>query len=108
MLEALTPVDNTTLQERVYRTLKEAILEGRFSPGEQLPTRSLAEILGDVVLDIDVKPNRGDALQAGARRLVAAIRRHFRFGLATRENKKRTSLCELLRNRLVEGESGSA
>lgn len=42
----LEPVDNSTLQERVYRTLKEAILEGHFSPGEPLPSRSLAKVLG--------------------------------------------------------------
>ena len=29
MFESLGPVDNTTLRERVYRTLKQAILEGR-------------------------------------------------------------------------------
>ena len=48
MLKTLSPVDNTTLQERVYRTLKEAILQGRFSPGETLPTRVL---LSDPGLD---------------------------------------------------------
>lgn len=42
----LEPVDNTTLQERVYRALKEAILEGHFAPGETLSSRSLATVLG--------------------------------------------------------------
>jgi DNA-binding GntR family transcriptional regulator len=42
----LEPVDNTTLQERVYRALKEAILEGHFAPGETLSSRSLAKALG--------------------------------------------------------------
>ncbi|MEJ8573519.1 GntR family transcriptional regulator [Microbaculum marinum] len=42
----LEPVDNTTLQERVYRALKEAILQGDFAPGETLSSRSLASALG--------------------------------------------------------------
>jgi DNA-binding GntR family transcriptional regulator len=52
MLATLTQVDNSTLQERVYRTLKQAILEGRFSPGEALPSRSLAEVLGTSVMPV--------------------------------------------------------
>ena len=36
MFGSLGPVDNTTLRERVYRTLKQAILEGRFSPGDTI------------------------------------------------------------------------
>src|SRR5262249_61612914 len=52
MLESLAPVDNSTLRERVYRTPKQAILEGRFSPGEALPTRSLAKVLGTSVMPV--------------------------------------------------------
>src|ERR1700738_4363481 len=52
MFGSLGPVDNTTLRERVYRALKQAILEGRFSPGETLPTRSLAEVLGTSVMPV--------------------------------------------------------
>src|SRR6266849_10081749 len=52
MFGSLGPVDNTTLRERVYRTLKQAILEGRFSPGEALPSRSLAEVLGTSVMPV--------------------------------------------------------
>jgi phenylalanyl-tRNA synthetase beta chain len=43
--------------------------------GEELPLgRPLAELLGEVVLDVDVKPNRGDALSmVGLAREVAAF-----------------------------------
>jgi DNA-binding GntR family transcriptional regulator len=58
MLGALAPVDNTTLQERVYRSLKDAILDGHFSSGEALPTRSLAEILGTSVMPVRDALNR--------------------------------------------------
>jgi DNA-binding GntR family transcriptional regulator len=52
MLESLAPVDNSTLRERVYRALRQAILEGHFSPGEALPTRSLAQVLGTSVMPV--------------------------------------------------------
>ena len=67
MFGSLGPVDNTTLRERVYRTLKQAILEGRFSPGETLPTRSLAEVLGTSVMPVrDAMLSRGTRERARA------------------------------------------
>ena len=42
MFGSLGPVDNTTLRERVYRTLKQAILEVVFHPARPCPrVRSL-------------------------------------------------------------------
>lgn len=38
--------DGTTLQERVYRELREAIMLGRFRPGEAMTIRGLADRLG--------------------------------------------------------------
>lgn len=86
MFGSLGPVDNTTLRERVYRTLKDAILEGRFSPGEALPTRSLAEVLGTSVMPvrdallrlnaeggIEVLPNRAARLPVLSRESVAEL-----------------------------------
>jgi DNA-binding GntR family transcriptional regulator len=86
MLGALGPVDNTTLRERVYRALKEAIQEGRFSPGETLPTRSLAETLGtsvmpvrDALLRLDAEggvellPNRAARLPVLSRESIAEL-----------------------------------
>jgi DNA-binding GntR family transcriptional regulator len=79
-------VDNTTLRERVYRTLKQAILEGRFSPGETLPTRSLAEVLGTSVMPVrdamlrlnaeggvEVLPNRAARLPVLSRESIAEL-----------------------------------
>jgi DNA-binding GntR family transcriptional regulator len=86
MFEALGPVDNTTLRERVYRTLKQAILEGRFSPGETLPTRSLAEVFGTSVMPVrdavlrlsaeggvEVLPNRAARLPVLSRESIAEL-----------------------------------
>jgi DNA-binding GntR family transcriptional regulator len=86
MLDALAPVDNTTLQERVYRTLKQAIMEGGFSPGEALPTRSLAEILGTSVMPVrdalvrlradggvEIMPNRAARVPVMSRESIAEL-----------------------------------
>jgi DNA-binding GntR family transcriptional regulator len=42
----LTPVDVTTVQERVYQSLRLGLLKGEFLPGEQVSIRSLAEVFG--------------------------------------------------------------
>jgi DNA-binding GntR family transcriptional regulator len=86
MLKTLSPVDNTTLQERVYRTLKEAILEGRFFPGETLPTRSLASMLGTSVMPVrdalvrlmaeggvEILPNRAVRMPVMTRASIAEL-----------------------------------
>ena len=42
----LAPVDITTVQERVYQSLRLGLLRGEFLPGEQVSIRGLAEVLG--------------------------------------------------------------
>nr|WP_246484187.1 GntR family transcriptional regulator [Marivibrio halodurans] len=42
----LSPVDVTTVQERVYQSLRLALLKGEFLPGEQVSIRGLAQALG--------------------------------------------------------------
>jgi DNA-binding GntR family transcriptional regulator len=42
----LAPVDLSTVQERVYQSLRLALLKGQFFPGEQVSIRSLAKALG--------------------------------------------------------------
>lgn len=97
-LDLLGPVDNTTLQERVYRALKQAMLEGRFSPGETLPTRSLAEVLGTSVMPVrdalvrlraeggvEILPNRAARIPVMTQESIAElyeVRLHLE-GLAT-------------------------
>ncbi|SMF76198.1 transcriptional regulator, GntR family [Tistlia consotensis] len=46
MRSELSPVDVTTVQERVYQSLRLALLKGRFLPGEQVSIRGLAKALG--------------------------------------------------------------
>ena len=42
----VSPVDVSTLQERVYLELRSALFRGRFAPGETLSIRTLARALG--------------------------------------------------------------
>ncbi|WP_343501721.1 GntR family transcriptional regulator [Alloyangia pacifica] len=42
----LAPVDVTTIQERVYQSIRLGLLKGEFLPGEQVTIRGLAEVLG--------------------------------------------------------------
>jgi DNA-binding GntR family transcriptional regulator len=46
MVKKVDPVDVTTLQERVYQSLRLALLRGRFLPGEAVSIRGLAAALG--------------------------------------------------------------
>ena len=46
MTSRVAPVDITTLQERVYQELREALSQGRLTAGESLTIRALATALG--------------------------------------------------------------
>lgn len=46
MLKDLTPVDVSTVQEKVYQSLRLALLKGQFLPGEPVSIRRLASALG--------------------------------------------------------------
>ncbi|WP_051904292.1 GntR family transcriptional regulator [Neorhizobium vignae] len=48
----LTPVDVTTVQERVYQSLRLGLLKGEFLPGEQVSIRGLAEALGTSAMPV--------------------------------------------------------
>lgn len=48
----LTPVDVTTVQERVYQSLRLGLLKGEFLPGEQVSIRGLAEVLGTSAMPV--------------------------------------------------------
>ena len=51
-MENLGPVDVTTLKERVYLRLREAISHGDFMPGEVLTIRTLAASLGTSAMPV--------------------------------------------------------
>ncbi|WP_340118227.1 GntR family transcriptional regulator [Pelagibius sp. 7325] len=46
MNDKVRPIDVTTVQERVYQELRNALFQGRFMPGEVLTIRALAAALG--------------------------------------------------------------
>jgi len=45
-LPKLTPVSHETVQEQVYRELRDALMRGRFVPGAAVTLRALADALG--------------------------------------------------------------
>lgn len=48
----LAPVDVSTVQERVYQSLRLGLLRGEFLPGEQISIRSLAEVFGTSAMPV--------------------------------------------------------
>jgi DNA-binding GntR family transcriptional regulator len=48
----LAPVDVTTIQERVYQSLRLGLLRGEFLPGEQVSIRALANMLGTSAMPV--------------------------------------------------------
>ncbi|AUG55869.1 GntR family transcriptional regulator [Thalassospira marina] len=48
----LAPVDVTTVQERVYQSLRLGLLRGEFLPGEQVSIRALANMLGTSAMPV--------------------------------------------------------
>jgi DNA-binding GntR family transcriptional regulator len=46
MYDSLPSIDVSSLQERVYQSLRQALLTGHFQPGEPISIRKLAESLG--------------------------------------------------------------
>ena len=61
-------VDRTLLRDDVYRRLRDAIVEGTFTPGEQLKDGELAEWLG-----VSRTPVREALLRLASSGLVVAL-----------------------------------
>lgn len=49
---AFTPVERETLNDRVYRELKNSIMEGRFKPGAVLTLRTVSDALGTSMMPV--------------------------------------------------------
>lgn len=52
MRHELSPVDVSTVQEKVYQSLRLALLKGQFLPGEQVSIRGLAKALGTSAMPV--------------------------------------------------------
>jgi DNA-binding GntR family transcriptional regulator len=52
MRTELSPVDLSTVQEKVYQSLRLALLKGQLFPGEQVSIRSLAKALGTSAMPV--------------------------------------------------------
>lgn len=95
MIEKLSPVDVSTLQERVYLKLREAIFQGAFAPGETITIRALAAALGTSAMPVREALQRLVAEKA----LVQQPSRSITIATFTPE-----TLYELLRIRMaIEG-----
>jgi DNA-binding GntR family transcriptional regulator len=95
MADKLSPVDVSTLQERVYLRLREALYQGKFSAGETLTIRGLAAALGTSAMPVR------EALQrlAAEKALVQTPSRSIRVASFTPE-----LFWELIRIRMsIEG-----
>ncbi len=51
-LPKLAPVDRGTIQQRVYQQLREALMQGRFSPGDPVTLRALAKAFGTSAMPV--------------------------------------------------------
>lgn len=95
MDERVKQVDVSTLQDRVYQELRNALYQGRFLPGDQLTIRSLARALGTSPMPVREAMQRLVAEQA----LVQLPNRTIRVPALTPD-----ILTELVRIRMeVEG-----
>jgi len=63
-LPTLRHVSRDTLQDQVYRQLREALMSGRFQPGQKLTIRGLAEALGSSPMPVREALNRLSAENA--------------------------------------------
>jgi DNA-binding GntR family transcriptional regulator len=55
---SIGPVERETLNDRVYRELKNSIMTGAFKPGAELTLRSVAEALGTSFMPVRVAMRR--------------------------------------------------
>lgn len=81
MDDRVSQIDLSTLQDRVYQELRNALYQGRFVPGEQLTIRSLATALGTSPMPVREALQRLVAEKA----VVQMPNRNFRVAPLTAE-----------------------
>lgn len=97
-IEQLAPVETANLHERVYLHLREALMAGKFRPGEPLTLRALAGALGTSVI-----PARDAVLRLSAERALVRAGRSVQVPVLERQQ-----LQDILRFRvLLEGEAAA-
>lgn len=91
----LAELDTTPLHERAYQEIKEALMSGRFLPGQKLTSRTLAKALG-----ISDMPVRSALLRLSAQQALSLTP----SGIATVPNISKERFAELMALRvLLEG-----
>ena len=92
----LAPLESTALHQQAYAQLRQALMQGKFAPGETLTLRRLAAALGTSVM-----PARDAVLRLTAERALEAEGRSVRVPVMTLER-----LTDVTRFRLaLEGEA---
>lgn len=64
ILPTKSQVSRDTLQDQIYRRIREALMSGRFQPGQKLTIRGLAESLGSSLMPVREALNRLSAENA--------------------------------------------
>lgn len=98
-INRLRPIDTTTLHERAYVHLKQAMMAGLFRPGEPVTLRGVAEALGVSVMPVREAVRRLVAERA----LEMPTSRSIRVPLMSREHFDDLCRCRVL----VEGEAAA-
>jgi len=88
----LAELDTTPLHERAYQEIKDALMSGRFLPGQKLTSRTLAKALG-----ISDMPVRSALLRLSAQQALMLTP----SGIATVPNMSRERFAELMALRVV-------
>jgi DNA-binding GntR family transcriptional regulator len=70
----IAPVESANLNQRVYSNLREAIMSGKFQPGESLTLRGLAAALG-----VSIMPARDAVLRLSVERALESSGRGVRI-----------------------------
>lgn len=97
-LAQLEPVDTENLHQRVYVQLREAIMSGKFRPGEVLTLRALAAALGTSII-----PARDALLRLVTERALESSRRSVRVPVMELDELRDVERLRIL----IEGEAAS-
>lgn len=109
-LPEVTPILAETVQDRIYRRLRELIMQGRFQPGQRLKIQELADLFGtssqpvreairqlEAERAVEALPNRSARIPALSAGMIADLRhtRHAVEGLAVALAAARVGPAEL-------------
>jgi DNA-binding FadR family transcriptional regulator len=81
LISAIAPVERETLNDRVYRELKNSIMAGSLKPGSELTLRSVADALGTSLMPVRDAMRR--LVSERALEVLPSRRSRYRFSQST-------------------------